>query len=140
MKRGTMILPVLALVAMLALAGCGGVSIGGGSAQDAVCGTLDSVSAAVSQLDGVNAEATVAEVKELKTKVDGTIDKVRTANKALNAEAINELLASYDSMSATIDGLDDNAAIGDALAEVQAGVANVTTALNQASSTLKCGQ
>lgn len=140
MKRRTMILSVVALVLMLALAGCGNVSVGDGSAQDAVCGALTSVSTAVGQLDGVNAEATVAEVKELKTKADGAVEKVRTANKALNAEPINELLASYDSMSATIDGLDDDAAIGDTLAEVQGAVAGVTAALDQASSTLKCGQ
>lgn len=74
MKCRTMILSVVALVLMLAMAGCGNVSVGGGSAQDAVCGALDSVSSAIAQLDGIDAEATVAEVKELKTKVDGTFE------------------------------------------------------------------
>jgi hypothetical protein len=93
---------------------------------------------AVNELDGIQAEATVADAKELKVQVDGAIEKVRVANKALNAATINELLTSYDALSATLDGLDDDAAIGDASVQMQVALAGVKTALEQAGSALKC--
>jgi hypothetical protein len=130
---------IVALLAVFVLAACGG---GGGAAdvQKAVCEAIGGLKTATSDLTAINAETTVKDLKAAKVRIDDTVNLVKTANSALNLEQVTKLLASYDEVSKTIDGISGDTTIGPAAEQVQAGVAKLSAALDEANSTLKCGQ
>jgi hypothetical protein len=56
----------------------------------------------------------------------------------LNRPNITDLTTQYDNLSATINGLSDNATVGETAAAVQSGAVAVRDALTQARTALSC--
>lgn len=130
---------VVALLAVSVLAACGG---GGGvaDAQKAVCTATNGLKTATADLSKITADTSVADVKAAKVKVDDAVKLVRTANNVLNLEQVTNLLANYDELSKTVDGLSNEATLGPAVDQVQAAIVKINTALDEANASLKCGQ
>jgi hypothetical protein len=147
LRKFVLVLPALLLV-LLTLGGCDGAQAPGlpdipnlpsaADAQKAVCDSLTAITAGVDRLANVNAATTVAELKALKAPVDTAVAAIKAANQVLNQPNITELTTEYDGLTATIDDLPDNAAVGDTAAAVQVGAAAVRDALRQARTALTC--
>lgn len=134
-----------ALIVLASLTGCGTAELptmpalpSAADAQKMVCDSLTSVASGVDKLANVNASTTVADLKSLKAQVDTAVAAIKAANQVLNQANITELTTSYDSLTATINGMPDNAAVGETAARVQAGAIAVRNALNQARTALTC--
>ena len=139
MYKSLSIVLVVAIM-LVTLAGCGG---GGGAstadAQKKVCDTLASVKTSAGEFATLDANAKVADLKQMKTKIDGPIQAVKTANQMLKLTQVDALVAAYDGLSKTVDGLSGDT-LGDAAAQIQTGAKAVDGALSQATTALKCSQ
>ena len=136
MKKFSIVL-LIAVLSMLVLSACGG----GGAAADAskaVCTALGGLKTATGELSKVTADTSVADLKAAKVKVDDGVKLVKTANGVLNLPQVTTLLANYDELSKTVDGLASDATLGPAVDQVQAALAKITPALDQATATAKC--
>lgn len=131
---------LVSLLLAAVLAGCSQNLPGMGAVQQRACEPLTNLDATIDQFAGISADVTVGDVRQIKAEVDGVVSLLRTANQALNATAVEELLTSYDGFAATIEGLPDDQPIGDSLAEIQTAVQQVQTTLDQAIAGLNCGQ
>jgi hypothetical protein len=141
MSKSLIHLFLATMILALVLTGCAGNLRGAaGDAQGAVCQALGKVAAPLDRLAEVNAETTASDAKELKANADETMEVVRTANDRLKAERISDLLATYDELSRTIDEIPDDATLGDAVPKIQSSVAEVRSALDQATAALNCDQ
>jgi alanyl-tRNA synthetase len=107
-------------------------------AQKAVCDSLTAITAGVDRLAAVSANTTVADLKALKAPVDTAVAAIKAANQVLNQANITELTTSYDSLTATINQLPENAAVGETATRVQAGAVAVRDALSGARTALTC--
>jgi hypothetical protein len=107
-------------------------------AQKAVCVSLAAITSGVDRLANVDAAMTVAELKSLKAPVDTAVAAIKAANQVLNQANVTEMTTAYDSLTATINGLPGNAAIGETAMRVQAGAVAVRDALGQARTALTC--
>lgn len=133
MMRRNIAKPVLVFIALaLVLIACGG------NPQEAVCTSLGTLNTTLNRLAESTADATAADVKELKAQLDGPMAAIRTANNILNSQRLTDLLAEYDNLSQTIDNLPDDAPLGEAATQIQENVQRAQTALAQALSTLNC--
>ena len=144
LRRLAFSLSVILLV-LLSLAGCGATEMPGvpalpsaADAQKAVCVSLAAVTSGVDGLANVNAATTVADLKSLKAPVDTAVAAIKAANQVLNQANVTEMTTAYDNLTATINGLPDNAAIGETAVRVQAGAVAVRNALGQARAALTC--
>ena len=133
------------LLALMSLAGCGGAQSpsapalpSAADAQNAICTSLAAVTSGVDQLANINPSTTVADLKALKAPVDSAVAALKAANQVLNRPNITDLTTQYDSLSATINGLSDNASVGETAAAVQSGAVAVRDAINQARTALAC--
>lgn len=134
-----------ALVVVVILAGCSGAQSpsvpslpSAADAQTAICTSLTAVASGVDKLANINPSTTVADLKALKAPVDTAVAALKAANQVLNRPNITDLTTQYDSLSATINGLSDNATVGETAAAVQAGAVAVRDALAQARTALAC--
>ena len=130
---------------LLSLAGCGGAQSpsapalpSAADAQNAICTSLAVVNSGVDKLANINPSTTVADLKALKAPVDTAVAALKAANQVLNRPNITDLTTQYDSLSATINGLSDNATVGETAAAVQSGAVAVRDAINQARTALSC--
>ncbi len=133
------------LVVLLSLAGCSGAQSpsvpalpSAADAQKAICTSLAVINTGVDQLANINPSTTVADLKALKAPVDTAVAAIKAANQVLNRPNITDLTTQYDSLSATISGLSDNATVGDTAAAVQSGAVAVRDAITQARTALAC--
>jgi hypothetical protein len=107
-------------------------------AQKAVCTGLGEVTAQLQRLATINASTTAADIKELKAPIDTAVAAVKAANQVLNQATITELTTQYDSLTATVNALPDNAAVGETATRIQEGAVAVQNALGQARTALNC--
>lgn len=133
------------ILALVSLAGCGGAQSpsapalpSAADAQTAICTSLAAVNSGVDKLANINPSTTVADLKALKAPVDSAVAALKAANQVLNRPNITDLTTQYDSLSATINGLSDNASVGETAAAVQSGAVAVRDAINQARTALSC--
>lgn len=131
---------LVSLLLATVLAGCSQNLPGMGAIQQRACEPLTNLDTTIDQFAGISADVTVGDVRQIKAEVDGVVSLLRTANQALNATAVEDLLTSYDGLAATIEGLPDDQPIGDSLAEIQTAVQQVQATLDQAIAGLNCGQ
>lgn len=133
-------LVLLGALALFVLAACSAPSIPtAADAQKAVCQSLSRVAAGVDRLAAVNPQTKVAELKALKSQLDGVMQSVRTANTALNIAAVGQMVTAYDGLATQLNGLADNATIDDATAaRIKQAVAGMQDSITQASAGLKC--
>ena len=144
LTRISHILSAVVLV-LVSLAGCGSTQVpsvpalpSAADAQKAVCVSLAAVTSGVDKLANVNASTTVADLKALKAPVDTAVAAIKGANQVLNQANITEMTTAYDNLTVTINGLSDNAAIGETAVAVQAGAVAVRDALTHARTALAC--
>ena len=133
------------LLVLVSLAGCGGAQSpavpalpSAADAQNAICTSLAAVASGVDKLAEINPSTTVADLKALKAPVDTAVAALKAANQVLNRPNITDLTTQYDNLSATVNGLSDNATVGETAAAVQAGAVAVRDALAQARTALAC--
>lgn len=133
------------LLALVSLGGCSGAESpsvpalpSAADAQKAICTSLAVVASGVDQLANINPSTTVADLKALKAPIDTAVAAVKAANQVLNRPNLTDLTTQYDNLSATINGLSDNATVGETAAAVQAGAGAVRDALAQARTALAC--
>lgn len=133
------------LLTLMSLAGCGGAQSpvapalpSAADAQNAICTSLAAVNAGVDKLANINPSTTVADLKALKAPVDSAVAALKAANQVLNRPNITDLTTQYDSLSATVNGLSDNATVGETAAAVKSGAVAVRDAINQARTALSC--
>lgn len=131
----------LVIVAVLALllAGCGGGQ-GAAQAQKGVCDAIGGLDSTVTSLQGVTAETSAQDIKQLKAQLDGAMSALRTANSVIKAEALTGLLATYDTFAQQVDQLADGESIGQALESIQPAMQQVHDSLAQVKTSMKCGQ
>lgn len=134
-----------ALLVLMSLGGCSGVPSpsvpalpSAADAQNAICTSLVAITSGVDQLANINPNTTVADLKALKAPVDNAVAAIKAANQVLNRPNITDLTTQYDNLSATINGLSDNATVGETAAAVQSGAVAVRDALTQARTALSC--
>ncbi len=142
--RITLVLSAVLLV-LVSLGGCSGAPSpsvpalpSAADAQKAICTSLAAVNVGVDKLANINPDTTVTDLKALKAPVDNAVAALKAANQVLNRPNITDLTTQYDSLSATISGLSDNATVGDTAAAVQSGAVTVRDALTQARTALAC--
>lgn len=145
MKTRMAFLVSVLLLALMSLAGCGGAQApsapalpSAADAQNAICTSLAVVNTGVDRLANINPSTTVADLKALKAPVDSAVAALKAANQVLNRPNITDLTTQYDSLSATINGLSDNASVGETAAAVKSGAVAVRDTINQARTALAC--
>lgn len=141
-KRSITVLFAILTLGLL-LTGCSSLPIPGAArdaAQDAVCQALDPLETVAGQLGEISADASVADVKALISKLDGPVQALWGAAGTLNITALDELFVSYDKLIGLVNELPEDATLDQAAAEVQAAVTEVQSALEMAGSALNCGQ
>ena len=131
---------LLIVVVCGALGGCANGAPAVDEAQATLCQRLAELQRSVRQMADVSAETTVSELKALQAQLDGVVRAMRTANQVLRQTRIDELVAAYDNLVTTIDGLGSQERIGEARSQIQAAVAQVQTAFDQANAALNCNQ
>lgn len=125
-------------IMLVTLAGCGGSALPA-DARQRVCEGLTSLQTTVAQFAAVDANTKVAELKQIKTKVDGAVQAIKTANQLLKLTAVDQLTASYDDLSTQIDGMSGDS-LGASAVQIQTGAQKLNATFAQASTALNCGQ
>jgi hypothetical protein len=125
--------------ALTILAGCGGSAPSAADAQKQICTALTGLKANVDQFAATDPQTKVADIKALKAKVDPVVQNLKTINGVLKQPKIDEMVASYDSLSKSIDSLSGET-LGATSDQIKAGSQTVSAAFDQANTALNCGK
>jgi hypothetical protein len=126
-------------ILMVTLAGCSGDAAATADRQEKVCESITALKGSTSSFVSADTNTKVADLKQLKTKLDGPIQLIETANGVLKLSQIDAMLTSYADFSQTVDGLNSET-LGAEAAKVQTGVEALDVALGVVSAALKCSQ
>jgi hypothetical protein len=109
-------------------------------ARRGVCQALDSLRGAVTTLNAIDPDTSVAQLKEMRENVGRLVEAARRANSVLQMQQITDMVEAFDTFSRTVDGLNPDQRVGDATAGLQASSARIISALDQAYQTAQCAQ
>ncbi len=126
-------------ILMVTLAGCSGDAAATADRQKKVCESITALKGSASSFVSADPNTKVADLKQLKTKLDGPIQLIKTANAVLKVSQLDAMLTSYADFSQTVDGL-NGATVGAEAAKVQTGAEALDVALGAVSTALQCGQ
>lgn len=136
-KTGTFL--VLVLVVSVLVAGCSGSTpTSVTAAQEAVCTALSGVKTAVSALDTISSTTTIAQVEEIQKGIESSVEALKTSVAAVPAAKVDGITTAIDGFKDTFKDMSPETTLGDAAAQVQTAAQGVTTAIEQAQSTLSC--
>lgn len=125
--------------ALTTLTGCGGAASSVSDAQKQICTALTGLQANVEKLSTIDPATKVAEIKQIKSQVDSTVQTLKSVNQILNQPRINELVTSYDQLAASIDGISGDS-LGVTADQIKATSQSVNVALAQANTALNCAK
>jgi hypothetical protein len=126
-------------ILMVTLAGCSGGAASTADRQKKVCESITALKGSTSSFVSADPNTKVTDLKQLKTKLDGPIQLIKTANTVLKLSQLDAMLTSYTDFSNTVDGLNGET-LGAEAAKVQTGVEALDVALGTVGTALKCGQ
>ena len=114
MKR-TLAVILVAIAAAFGLTACGGDDEGGqASAEQDLCASLASFSAAVVNLQGLSAESTKDDIEEARDKVKSAWDDVKSNAEDVASADTEALENAYDDLSSAVDDLPADATVAQA--------------------------
>lgn len=132
---------LVSAILLVTLAGCSGdtAAAAAADAQKRVCESNATLQGSISSFASADPDTKVADLKQVKAKLDGPVQLIKTANSVLKQPQLDTMLAAYAELSTTIDGLSGDT-LGDASAKIQIGAQALDDALRLVSTALKCSQ
>jgi hypothetical protein len=135
--RGTLSAAALVVTTVLVVAACGG----GESQATAVsnlCSSLASYSAAVTQLQGLSPQSTIADVQAATTNIQTAYAKVTADAKKVRAANTAALNTAQDNLQAAAKNIPTTATVEQALTQLQPQIQALAQAYSQVYNSLKC--
>ncbi len=140
MKHIQIFLFLLVLLGAL-LAGCSeGQAPSLNDVKQGICTSLVALRTASGDLANINPDTSVAELREVKGKLDTLVEAARTANTVLQSQPITDMVAAYDNFGARLVELNSAERVGDAATTLGASAGNITASLDRAYTSLSCAQ
>jgi hypothetical protein len=134
-KKLLLLITLFALLA--ALSGCD--TAVQGAVQGTACLALERLDDPIDKLAEAVGNASTADLKDLKAKLDGPVQSVQSANQALNAPGITQWLLGYNFLSETIDELPaDEALSPESKEKVDSAIGDLRSKLNEVFDSLEC--
>lgn len=106
--------------------------------KQGICTSLGALRTATGDLANINPDTSVAELREVKGKLDTLVEAARTANTVLQSQPITDMMTAYDNFGARLVELNSEERVGDAAATLGASAGNITASLDRAYSSLSC--
>jgi hypothetical protein len=107
-------------------------------ARDALCDDLSAFRDATQELSDIDANSTVGELEDARDDLAAAWDDVQASAEDVDDPKLEELEEAYASLEATIDGIDEETMISDAIADVQADLEAVDAAWQQVFAAQPC--
>ena len=107
-------------------------------ARDDLCDDLAVFHTATEGLAAIDSSSTVGELRDAQEDVASAWDDVQSSAADVDDAEIGELEAAYDQLQETVDGIDDDAVILEAVANVEADLAAVDAAWQEVVTVTPC--
>lgn len=135
---GKAIVGLLALVLLL-FAACGSTTPSTPAAQAQFCQSLTNLGSTVDQLQQVNGNTSIGEVKSSGQAVAAALAQVQQSAAYLHDARVSDLNASVDNLQHTINNLSSSTTLSEAAQTIQSQAADVQSARAQVGSQAGCG-
>lgn len=109
-------------------------------ARRAVCEPLRALRAAAANLQAIDANTSVEQLRALRESTGKLVEAARRANTVLQTQAITDMVTAYDNFSQTVDSLNTQQSVGEATAVLRTSATQVLAALDQAYTSAQCAQ
>jgi hypothetical protein len=103
-----------------------------------LCDDLEAFRTATQALAAIDANSTVGELRDAQEDVASAWDDVQSSVADVDDAEIEDLEAAYDALEETLDGIDDDAVISDAVADIESDLEAVDAAWQEVVTVTPC--
>lgn len=109
-------------------------------AKAAFCESLDELASAIQDMQAIDSSSTVGELREADEAVSSAMEDVRSSGEELADVTTQALEDAYDKLRASIEDIDDDTTIADAVSAVQTDVEALEAERAEAASAAQCSE